>query len=334
MPWFGTPYPRQLTDDHFFVAAEEIGCDIAAIKAVWEVEASGQHFLKDSSLVRRFEPHHFPREHWRRLGFNPGSKAPWRASLKIKTTDRDRMLTEAYRIDREAAVRAASWGAPQIMGFNHEAAGYDSALSMVREMTRGADRQLIAFVALVKDWGIDGAIRSHDWRAFARRYNGSGQVDHYARLIETAYRKHAGGQGSFRVLRAGARGESVRELQRALDIEDDGAFGPRTEAAVRAFQRDHGLAVDGIVGHMTWEALCTAEDVARAPEPETQNVRLDDMLDRFKTIGAIFAPVTAAVTAISQALPDNATTLLVGGAVVGALMVLGTWIVLYLRKSL
>jgi hypothetical protein len=35
----------------------------------------------------------------------------------------------------------------------------------------------------------------------------------------------------------------------------DGQFGARTDTAVRAFQREKGLAVDGLVGEFTWSAL-------------------------------------------------------------------------------
>jgi peptidoglycan hydrolase-like protein with peptidoglycan-binding domain len=39
------------------------------------------------------------------------------------------------------------------------------------------------------------------------------------------------------------------------DLEVDGIFGPRTEAAVRDFQQNENLTVDGIVGRRTWTAL-------------------------------------------------------------------------------
>lgn len=57
------------------------------------------------------------------------------------------------------------------------------------------------------------------------------------------------------VLRRGARGPAVAELQRALRIAEDEAFGPGTEAALIAFQRRRQLRPDGVCGPMTWAAL-------------------------------------------------------------------------------
>jgi len=60
------------------------------------------------------------------------------------------------------------------------------------------------------------------------------------------------------LLKKGSTGEAVRQLQQALTDHgyDPGAiddrFGSKTESAVKAFQQNHGLTADGIVGEITW----------------------------------------------------------------------------------
>lgn len=61
-------------------------------------------------------------------------------------------------------------------------------------------------------------------------------------------------------LRRPTTGEQVKQVQAKLKVPIDGNFGPKTEAAVRAFQRDHGLVPDGIVGPKTWATLDSLAD--------------------------------------------------------------------------
>lgn len=70
-------------------------------------------------------------------------------------------------------------------------------------------------------------------------------------------------------IRLGDMGPVVLDAQERLAVlgyytgDLDGDFGPKTERAVKAFQRDHGLTPDGIAGQLTWTAL-------RADRPETE----------------------------------------------------------------
>jgi peptidoglycan hydrolase-like protein with peptidoglycan-binding domain len=59
-------------------------------------------------------------------------------------------------------------------------------------------------------------------------------------------------------LRRPMSSELVKQVQAKVKVHADGTFGPKTEAAVRAFQRQHGLVPDGIIGPKTWKALDTA----------------------------------------------------------------------------
>lgn len=91
-------------------------------------------------------------------------------------------------------------------------------------------------------------------------------------------------QTAMRTLRRGNKGEDVKKVQTMLDklgyslgiCGIDGDYGMATEKAVREFQRDHGLAQDGICGPKTFAALDDAMaklDAKPAEEKYTVTIR-------------------------------------------------------------
>lgn len=56
-------------------------------------------------------------------------------------------------------------------------------------------------------------------------------------------------------LHKGDKGETVGKLQQLLAVPVDNYFGENTEEAVKKFQSEHLITVDGIAGPYTWEAL-------------------------------------------------------------------------------
>jgi peptidoglycan hydrolase-like protein with peptidoglycan-binding domain len=67
------------------------------------------------------------------------------------------------------------------------------------------------------------------------------------------------------LLKNGSKGLPVRRLQKRMQLagfaipEVNGRFGPKTEAAVKALQKQAGLAVDGHVGPKTWAVVNSLE---------------------------------------------------------------------------
>jgi len=73
------------------------------------------------------------------------------------------------------------------------------------------------------------------------------------------------------LLKKGSKGEQVKLVQEFLEITADGDFGPKTEAAVKAWQFANNLTSDGIVGPKTWDAM----GIATTDISEKMNVGLE-----------------------------------------------------------
>ncbi len=163
-------------------AGSLIGVGEDEIHAVLDVETRGGGFDRRGRPKMLFEPHIF----WRELVAKYGEGSPElrdavRQGLAYKRWGAERYprdsyprLIEATKIDRDAALRSASWGLGQIMGFNASLAGYDSAAAMVADFLDDEDRHLTAMVRFIISAGLDDELRRHDWAGFARGYNGAG----------------------------------------------------------------------------------------------------------------------------------------------------------------
>ena len=171
-----------ITEQQFEDAANELGCDIPAIKAVNKVESSGGGFLPNGDIKILFEPHIFWRE-LLALGISPamvsGNNADilypkWKTGAYGKQSAQHGRLDRAMKINPTAALKSASWGAFQIMGNNYRKAGYDTVENMVKDYKISEGNQLLSFVKYLKNTGISKHLINHDWVSFARSYNGSG----------------------------------------------------------------------------------------------------------------------------------------------------------------
>lgn len=118
----------------------------------------------------------------------------------------------------------------------------------------------------------------------------------------------------FPLVEEGDKNHPVQTLQYLLrahgnTVSVDGIFGPRTEAAVRAFQKSKHLSVDGLVGPKTWSALLiqvsrgSTGDAVRAVQEEFQFRNLSGDPSQGVQVDGIFGPKTeAAVRGFQLAL--------------------------------
>ncbi len=180
-----------LAEGDVLIIAGYLGCEIAALRAVMQIEAAGKGFDAQGRPKMLFEPHIF----WRELG--PGAKrdqavkeglaySKWRSGSYPR--DSYPRLTAAVAIDRDAALRSASWGAGQVMGFNHEAAGFDSVVTFVEAMKLSEGAHLYAMARFIVSKGLQRHLVAKNWSSFAKGYNGSGYAQHgYHTKLAAAY---------------------------------------------------------------------------------------------------------------------------------------------------
>lgn len=188
-----TGQAKQLSLKDVGIIAGYLGCEVAAVQAVLAVEARGKGFDGLGRPKMLFEPHVF----WRELG--PGAKRNQAALAKLAygkwkpgayPPDSYPRLKAAMAIDETAALRSASWGMGQVMGFNHKAAGFDTVHGFVRAMTYSEGAHLYAMARFIVSKGLQRHLKAKNWSSFAKGYNGASYAKHgYHARLKAAYEK-------------------------------------------------------------------------------------------------------------------------------------------------
>lgn len=189
--------------------SEVLETEPAASVAVLYTESNGSGFAGDGRMIIRFENHVF----WRRWGkqhpdifrrhFRFDDSKAWQGhrfrakpngaweSFHGNQSREWQVLDFARKLDDNAALLSISMGAPQIMGFNHAAIGYETPREMFDNFSSDGRFQVFGLFDFMKGAGCTSpmleALRRKQFEDFAARYNGPGQAADYGHRIERYY---------------------------------------------------------------------------------------------------------------------------------------------------
>jgi hypothetical protein len=166
-------------------------------------------------------------------------------------------------LDKDAALKSASWGLGQVMGMNCATVGYASAQDFVSAMKANEDNQLMASARFIKnDRALCAALQDHDWAGFARRYNGPAYADnHYDTRLAQAFQQLSAGQMLDLKVR---RAQALLTYLGYRPGPVDGLWGAATRAAVNRFQTDKSLPMTAALDD-DLSAAIEAEAIAKLP---------------------------------------------------------------------
>lgn len=187
------PDKRIVSPGDWRAFARALQVEEAALRAVAQVESSGSGFLPRPSErpTILFEGHAFHRLTGGRYsqGHPDISYPKWsRRKYSGSLSGEWRRFAAACRLDRPAALQAASWGLFQVMGFNYPYCGCEDVETFVARQYESAAQQLALFVKFVSRPPLLPALRARNWKAFARAYNGPGfAAGHYDAKLAAAY---------------------------------------------------------------------------------------------------------------------------------------------------
>lgn len=191
---YAIPEPRSLTpplltDSDFETAARTYDIEASAIFAVSEVESGGRTgFDRKGRPKILFEAkwfHHFTAGRYD-YSHPHLSQPTWEGARRYYGTGQWRRLVEAFSMAPESALKSASWGKFQIMGFNHS--GFRDVFGFCDAMFHSERKYLMSFLAYCEDHHLIQCLKKLDWARFAKVYNGAAyRQNQYDVKLQSAY---------------------------------------------------------------------------------------------------------------------------------------------------
>ena len=172
---------KKLTEAQIAAQAKALVIEVAALRAVIEVECKGSGFNADGTPVILFERHVFRQ----RLIANGKAVVADKAmrerpDLCSKSTGayglysaQHGRLNAAAQYHRDSALESASWGIGQVMGYHWKSLGYPSLQAFINAMYKDEASQLDAMCRYIRVNNLVNALKNKDWKSFARGYNGA-----------------------------------------------------------------------------------------------------------------------------------------------------------------
>lgn len=204
---------RTLDRQDFIDSGKRLGCSPAVVHAVTNAESSQGGFNEQGRLIILAEPHIFSRltaHAFDRTHPNVSypTWTPWRKNAAppagfadhpyaYDQNNRWALVAQMAELDFDAAIGSMSVGRFQkLIGSPRPDMGwkllrFPSAEALFRKLAKSEIDQLEVFETFFRANGATSALRNKDWRRIALIYNGPGQVERYATIIEAQYKNCA-----------------------------------------------------------------------------------------------------------------------------------------------
>ena len=163
-----------LTQKDFELVAKELNVEVAAIKAVVEIEAGKamKGFWAPGVPVINFDKsmYNIYKNKVESTAGAKGEKVP--PGLTGHALKEWTLFINMRKTNAQGANMGTFWGMFQIGGFNYKKCGCATVDEFVERMSYSELEQLQLFAVFITETGMVESLRKKDWSAFARRYNG------------------------------------------------------------------------------------------------------------------------------------------------------------------